>query len=286
MKYICKGAVDDQVDITLVDVGHTYTVKGLPSDMSLTSMPSVTKLVHDLDGSASMPLQRWGIARALEVIEAGGDIPTARATPEKLFKQSGERGTQVHRMLEQFLKHELLTAGTLITPDQELVEHFNSIEKFLGDWRIRGLEMRVFHPQSRIGGSIDIMASRCVDGEVEIFVCDLKTGKSVRKPNDFFQVSCYVHCLAEMLRLGIEIWNGCFDEIENDLSNVTYSGGLIHLHGVPQCGYDSCNCTPSDRKLSFHAVPDEMLADGGNLLIAMRMIHEMRRIRVPRKVTL
>ena len=284
MKYICEGAVGNQVDITLEAVGHTYTVQGLPSDMSLTSMPSVTKLVHDLDGGASIPLQRWGIARALEVIEAGGDIPTARATPEKLFKQSGERGTQVHHMLEQFLKH--VDAPLTDHHYQDLVEHFNSIERFLGDWRIRGLEMRVFHPQSRIGGSIDIMASRCVDGEVEIFVCDLKTGKAIRKPNDFFQVSCYVHCLAEMLRLGIEIWNGCFDEVESDLSNVTFSGGLIHLHGVPQCGYDSCNCSPSDRKLSFHAVPDEMLADGGNLLIAMRMINEMRRIRVPRKAVL
>ena len=201
-----KRTIDDSVSITIDTVtveqktigrGHKYIVTGTGTSLDGLQLPSVTTITGATDGSSTNPISRWAVKNALEYIKqnaqewatsTAADIPLdieemvdrAKKEPDRILKQSGDRGTRIHNAVEAYLDDEdnWQTYLSKSEDSEKLKTCFEKIESWVAEmgFEVKALEIPVFHDALCYGGSIDMVIS---DNDKRIYVCDFKTGSNI-----------------------------------------------------------------------------------------------------------
>ena len=182
------------------------------------------KHIHTLDGKAltgvttvlgiiAKPfLIPWAAKMTVEWIRANSkkvestylvteeDLEKAKAAHRKTKEEAGDKGKDIHSIIEVIIKDAIKNNGGLISPitdKKELLDN-KQITDFV-KWAIENnikfleSEKNVYSKVLWIGGICDFVFERYG----EIFVGDIKTGKSI-DPMAFWQTSAYQYCLQEM----------------------------------------------------------------------------------------
>lgn len=247
-----KRTIDDGVNVNINTVtveqktigrGHKYIVTGTGSDIDGLQLPSVTTITGATDGSSTNPISRWSVKNALEYIKqntypvAEDDFPIdmeeiidrAKKEPDRILKQSGDRGTRIHNAVEAYLDSQDNWRAYLGQADnkEKLKTCFEKIESWISEigFEVKALEIPVFHDALCYGGSIDMVIS---DNNRRIYVCDFKTGSNIYF-KDGLQISAYIGCLASMISNNIDIWNGYGSDMSYRKEDLQLGGAVIHI---------------------------------------------------------
>jgi len=226
--------------------GHGYKVTSdVPEFLSLgeiegKSLPSVTTIINSADGSKTEGIRRWSINQTLDYISnnltVDDVLDKAKGYSEEKFKESGKKGTRIHRTMELYLQDPFNCdkwIGELDAGLDNIHNIFLTLEKIRNFIKSEGLtivgqELPVFNAEYQYGGSIDLLLSNQKD---TIYVCDLKTGSNIYF-KDGVQVAAYVACIISMLKNSITPWEGYQDTMpwgDRVMDKLKIGGIVFHL---------------------------------------------------------
>lgn len=179
---------------------HIHTLDGKP----LTGVTTVLGVISKGDG-----LIQWSANEAVKYIqtkilecEAGTLLENitlwleeAKTAWKGTRDKAGTQGTDVHAVIELFIKQAISTTGGVIEQKDSDIPQVSNFLKWATENNIKFLasEQHIYSKELWIGGIVDFVYEK--DGEV--YVGDIKTAKAIY-PTNFWQTSAYQYCLQEM----------------------------------------------------------------------------------------
>lgn len=155
---------------------------------------SVTKVLSVIDKSG--PLMWWASEQVYDAMCKDPSLSKEEAMAS--FRQTGksarDRGTQVHRAVENYKK-----GGNMVTNDEELKPYIEAFKSWISDNDVEVIENErtVVSEKYRYAGTLDMLAM--VNGKK--LLIDLKTGKNLYN-EVHLQTSAYREALSEN---GVEV---------------------------------------------------------------------------------
>ena len=155
--------VNKNEDLIFNEENHTYTYKGIP-------VPSVTTILQ-----RTIYFDKY------------------RDVPEDVLKQASERGTLIHKEVENFIKNK--TMGFT----EELENFVKEFTKMVLDYNVVSSEEQVGNEE--YAGTIDL---RFINKEGEICMADIKTTSSLDTEYVSWQLSFYAELYEKVYNTSIE----------------------------------------------------------------------------------
>lgn len=171
-----------------------------------TKVPSVTTILGALPKGG---LEWWGAKLGLGYAASVGVTPgtdleelytvykTTEFSPHKALKAAGNRGTDVHNVAEQLLKHgrlDDLPTGTKASEGyiDALVKWYDTFD--VASWEVIAVEARLFSTEHLYAGTTDFI---CLRPDGVYVVGDFKTSKGVYESH-LLQTAAYGHAAKEV----------------------------------------------------------------------------------------
>lgn len=239
------------VEQKTVGRSHKYIVDGVNNEIDGVLMPSVTGILGRIDGTSTTPISRWAVkhavqhwadyideAKSITEVRSNKDklIKESKASPNRIFKEAGNRGTRIHEAVGRYLTVWNKLSDTHWSEPLDLdVDNYDKLEACFSkikNWidtvgfQIVALEMPVFSDVMRVGGTVDMLLW---DGEDRVIVADFKTGSNIYF-KDGLQVAAYIASVARMANLNIELWDDFHNAISVRPTDIAVGGTVIHIN--------------------------------------------------------